>query len=226
MFEQADVGRRSSVVELVDDDDVEARRVDRGEVDVRQRLDAREHVPPGLGPLSADVEFAEGRVARGQPEHRRRLLQDLVAVRDEQERRVVAHPFVAAQACVVESRDERLAGSRGGDDQVAPASVANPFGFEPIEDRTLERVRGDVDPRQRQVIVARGGLLLCGEGRHKPIAVVALDVLVFPEGLKGKTKAVDHRRGLGLRQADVPLESVDEGAVREVRAANVGGGEA
>ena len=63
VVEEASVGARLGVMELVDDHDVEG--VARDVVDAvgRQRLHAGEHVLPPLGASAADVELAEVAVA-------------------------------------------------------------------------------------------------------------------------------------------------------------------
>ena len=42
-------------------------------------------MPPFVGPLAVDVELAEGSVAQHLPERREALLQDLLAMGDEQQ---------------------------------------------------------------------------------------------------------------------------------------------
>ena len=75
------------MVELVDDDDVEGVRRDLLEPLLAQRLDHREDVAP-VGDPAAAVDLAERPVAQDRAVGRQRLPQDLLAVRDEQQRQV------------------------------------------------------------------------------------------------------------------------------------------
>ena len=87
-----------------------------------QRLHAGEDVLPALGSRAADVQLAEGRVGEHLAVGPQRLLEDLLAVRDEQQRRSVAGVGLHRPP-VVERGDDRLAGPGRGDDQVAVAVV-------------------------------------------------------------------------------------------------------
>jgi hypothetical protein len=87
VLEEPFVGRRLGVVELVDDDDVEVVGWDPVHPVGRQRLDAGEDVLPALRPSAADVELAERAVGEHLAVGAQRLLEDLLAVRDEQQAR-------------------------------------------------------------------------------------------------------------------------------------------
>ena len=96
VVEQPVVGRRRRVVELVDDDDVEGVRRDLLQPICVQRLDHREDVPT-LGDPAAAVDLAERAVAQHGAIRRQRLPEDLLAVRDEQQRQVATS--VARRSC-------------------------------------------------------------------------------------------------------------------------------
>src|SRR5580765_3666845 len=82
MVEQPSVRICLGMVELVNDHDVELRRVEL--VDrAAQRLDRREHVIPMDRPLSRDETLAERLIVQDEPEHLLALLEDFVAMRDE-----------------------------------------------------------------------------------------------------------------------------------------------
>ena len=87
---QPSVGRRLGVVELVDDHDVEGVGRDVLRRRTRQGLDAGEDVLPALRARAADVELAEVGVGEHLAVGPQRLLEDLLAVRDEEQRRPLA----------------------------------------------------------------------------------------------------------------------------------------
>ena len=109
------VRRCSSVMELVDNHDVEMRRVDRFQSGAVETLDRSEDVFKPRGPLSADPQLSEARVAEGMRECRSALLQDLLTVCDE-EQPVTRQPF--AKARVVNRRNDSLASAGCGNEEV------------------------------------------------------------------------------------------------------------
>ena len=104
----------------------------RVEIHSREGLNGPEHVPPLVGTVAVDVELAE--VARSQhlAERAEALLQDLLPMRHEQQARIGLQASVA-QALVVQRRDDGLAGSGGGDDQVLPAAVSLALGVQLLQ---------------------------------------------------------------------------------------------
>ncbi len=85
MVEQRLVRRRGGVVELVHDHDVEMRGVDVPNVGAAETLDRRKNVLEPLGPLAPDPLLAKGCVAQRVPERGTALVDDLLAVGNEQE---------------------------------------------------------------------------------------------------------------------------------------------
>src|SRR5262245_58568575 len=103
-------------MELVDDEDVEVTLVERIETGCGQALDRREHaVEPGRA-MVADPELAKAGVADGVAEGGPGLLQDLLAVGNEQEPRSW---HGRTQSGVVDGRHHRLAGTGRGNEQVS-----------------------------------------------------------------------------------------------------------
>ena len=86
-LEQATVARRGGVVELVDDDHVEVLRTQARDRLLGQRLDHREDVRTA-GDSAAAMNLAERAVAQHGAERRAALLEDSLAVGDEQQRQI------------------------------------------------------------------------------------------------------------------------------------------
>ena len=76
-------------------------------------------------------------------EHAAGLLQDLGAVSDEEEARLVAAGPFPLEALVVEGRDRGLACSGRGDDQVAVAAIDLAFAVKVFQHDLLVRHRTD-----------------------------------------------------------------------------------
>ena len=87
VIEERGVGIGGSVVELIDDHDVELQPVDVAEVGGADRLHGREDVLPSFGPFAAEPQLSEGAVLEDVAEHVAALAQDRVAVGDEQQPR-------------------------------------------------------------------------------------------------------------------------------------------
>ena len=145
VVEQPVVRRRRGVVELVDDDDVERVGRDLLQPICVQRLDHREDVPALRDPAAA-VDLAERAVAKHGAIGRQRLPQDLLAVRDEQQRQVACR---SRQLPVVERGDDGLARTCRRDDEVAMTVMALPLDRQRLEHPLLVRVRPDIEVRER-----------------------------------------------------------------------------
>ena len=146
VLEQRSVRRRRGVVELVDDHDVEVRRIEGTEPDCVEALDRREDVLESLRAMLADPELAEARIAQRVSERRPALLQDLLPVGHEQQPR--AGGSVGRKSRVVDRRHDGLAGAGGGDEQVAVPPVPS-SDLDLLEQPLLERTQ--VDLRRRQL---------------------------------------------------------------------------
>ena len=105
-----------------------------------ERLDAGEYVAPISRSAPRNKLLAESVVLHHRTEHGETLVEDLPAMRDEQELVVRAR----AQPAVVESRDHGLRRAGGRDDQVAGVPPVS-LGSEPIKDLLLKRVRPNVN---------------------------------------------------------------------------------
>ena len=116
------------------------------EIDLRQRLNRREHMPALLGSMAIDEQLAEGSVAKNRPIGGQALRQDLATVRNEQQAGILQ---ALPEPAVVERRDERLAGAGGGHDEVAVAMMPLALGLEALEHLALERPRLQVEMEDR-----------------------------------------------------------------------------
>ncbi len=114
MVEERFVAGGGRVMELVDDDDVELFRVERGGVVGVDRLDRSEDVLPAGGAVAANPQLAERAVSQHVPERRLALLEDLGPMGDEEQPGAIQ---LGAKVAIVERRHDRLAGTRGGGNQ-------------------------------------------------------------------------------------------------------------
>lgn len=87
VIEPAAVAGGGGVVELVHDHDVESVGGDLGQIALGEGLHRGEHMAPLAGHLTIHVELAEGGIAQHLAEGGQGLLQDLLAVGDQQQRR-------------------------------------------------------------------------------------------------------------------------------------------
>ena len=131
------VGGCGGVVELVDDDDVEVVGRQGVEVGVGEALDRGEDVLVAGGAGAADPLLAERRRPQRVAERGEALVEDLLAVSDEQQPVAVES---GPQAGVVDGGHDGLAGAGGGDEQVAVAALAT-GDLDELEQAFLERVR-------------------------------------------------------------------------------------
>jgi hypothetical protein len=228
--QQPAVGRGLGVVELVDDDDVEGGGVEVVHAVCRERLHAGEHVAPALRPGPADPHLAEGGVAQDLAVGAQRLGEDLRAVGDEEQGRAGAcrRWELLREPPVVQRRDDRLAGPRGRDDEVAVAVVDLPLHVQGLEHRRLVRVGADLEAgevhRRRRVLGAparlREGVV---EAVGVAVGVVGLEGLVRPVGVERRRELRQQRRRGDRGEADVPLEPLEQRRPGQVRRADVGG---
>ncbi len=137
MIEQSPVRRSLSVVELVDYDDVEMIWLYPGKPLVGKGLDAGEYVAPLVGFLPVYQQLTKGRVGKHLLIHPSRLLQNLLAVRDEQEC-LVTTMDIANESPVVQCRNNSLAGPRRCDDEVSVPVVNRTFSIELLKDLGLK----------------------------------------------------------------------------------------
>jgi hypothetical protein len=216
--EELGVALRRGMVNLVDDDVVERPR---GQVRrLRERLHRGEDVPSRLGAQAVDPELAEIGTAEHLAKDAPRLLEDLLAVSDEQER---VDLVVALQVGIVERSDERLPGAgRGHDEVLRPAGRAR---FRELaQDRLLpilglqvegEEVAGALRLRER-ADEPPGRVLRAVEG----LEAVGVD----PVALEHGAHVLEHAGLVRLRDPDVPLEALRLSRMREIRGADVRGG--
>lgn len=87
----------------------------------------------------AEQRLSEARVQQGVLIDLARLVQQLEAVRDEQQPQVSL--VLLAQTPVVEGRHDRLAGAGDGDEEVAVPVVDLTLGVQPVEHLALRTVR-------------------------------------------------------------------------------------
>ena len=227
VIEQRAVGRGLGVVELIDVHDVEPVRFELARVQAMQRLDRGEHVTPLARHFSSDELLPEIAAPQHVPERLQRLVEDLLAVRDEQQRGVATDGDAAialAQRLIVQRRHHGLAGSGRRHDEVALARVACAFDDERLQDLALIVPRayleaGDARDRSagsRRLHRTLEALAIAGR-------VIGLEARVAPERVERRAQLGEHcRRGL-LGQAHVPLDAVDQCRVREIGRADVGG---
>ena len=233
VIEPAGVAGGGGVVELVHDHHLEAIGGDLGQAALGEGLHRGEHMAPLAGDLAIHVELAEGGIAQHLAEGGERLLQDLLAVGDQQQGRGIgrgeALGKVGVQTGHVEGGEHGFAGAGGGHHQVVPAVVQRALGRQLIKHLALVGVGPQIEPH-RQSAAASGGIVTAGEGELVIEAglldgggVIGLEFALFPVGVEGGLELAEHRRGFQGGQAHVPLQSVEQGGGREVGGADVSG---
>ena len=129
-----------------------------------------------------------------------------------------------AEAAIVEGCHHGLAGTGGGDDQVAPSVVTVTFDRQVVEHLALEGVGLDVDEGE---VDRCGGLAGGADGEVESIGVffwvVGLEMVVGPVRLESGAELVDDVGTGDPGGSDVPLETVDQGRLGEVGGPDPGG---
>src|SRR3954447_11425066 len=103
---------------------------------------------PSVGSSVADVKLAEVGIAQNLLVGPTRLLEDLLAVSDEQETQPLA-VCTLDEPLVIQGCNHGLARTCRGDDEVAMAIVHNPLYVEHVEHLLLIREGPHLEPRQR-----------------------------------------------------------------------------
>ena len=143
MVEQSSIGRSRGVVELVDDHDIEVTRIEICEPGGIQALDRCEDVLEASWALPADPELTEGVVAQAVAKRRQALLEDLLAMGNEQEPRTRQ---LVAQPRVVDGRHDGLACARRrrrGDSGGGPCSRTARSARAAAPERARDEARSD-----------------------------------------------------------------------------------
>ena len=129
---------------------------------------------------------------------------------------------------VIQRGNNGFTGAGGCDDEVAVPIMQLSFGLELFEHLGLVGLglhfqSGQCDDNPLVGLLPRGDI----EGFAESVAVlgwaVGLELPVFPVGLEGSAELVQQVWRRDRRQADVPLQAVDERSVGEVARADVGG---
>jgi hypothetical protein len=224
VVEEGPVARRGAVVGLVDHDVVVEVAADLlPEAPGGEHPDGAEEVVRSGRLVGADQELAEVRRAQHVAEGAQGLGEDLLPVRDVEEPGLPAaggeEPFE------VEGGHHRLAGARGGDDQVAPAPVRGSLGGEGFQDALLEGVRGQIEEGRGcgvgAAALARDGLAEALRGGR----VEVLELLAVPVGVELGAEPLEDVRQVAGRDLEVPLEPARHGHAGHVRGPDVRRGE-
>src|SRR6266545_2738393 len=141
MVKQPCVRWRGRMMEFIHDHNIESLRIEVLEIQIGQRLDGAEHMCPVDRPPAAGVLLSERCIVEYLAEGGPALRQDLIAMRDEQQRIV---PRIT-KPTVVQSRYDSFAGACRHNDEVAPMTVHLTFSGEFCEDLALITVRADVE---------------------------------------------------------------------------------
>ena len=189
-------------------------------------VDGGEQMLEAFGLHAADQDLAKGVVAQHLAIGAQRLLEDLLAVRHEQQPRPPTR--LLAQPLVVEGRHHRLAGAGGGDHQVAPAAVIA-LDLQLVEHLLLIGLGLEVE-------VGRAGVQLIPRLASERLAqclamcwvggVVGLELAVFPKRLEVRAGTLEEIALAALGELHRPFQPAHQGRARQVGAAHVGGTEA
>src|SRR3569623_274129 len=121
------------------------------------------------------------------------------------------------EACIVECRHHRLAGSGGGNEE-APMVPAAPGQCDLLEETFLERLWAKLDGTNRETRCS--GVFGLRESEEL-IAVVRKEVTKVPIGLVDVRYFGDDARVAGSRLSNVPFEATDLRRMRQFRRADV-----
>ena len=184
------------------------------EIDLRQRLDGCKHVPALLRSLAVDEQLAERAVAEDGSVGVQTLGQDLAAMRNEEQTWILQ---MLPQSPIVECRHQRLAGAGRGYHEVSRAVMPFTLRFQALQHLALERPGLQVEMKDLR--------RLRNDGRPhsaiKPVGVargiVRLVVGIGPVALECGLELLDQIRCRCLRKTHVPLDSVEQGAMRQIR---------
>ena len=166
-------------------------------------------------PFAGDEPLAEHWVIKDQPEDLLALLEDLVAMRDEEQ------PFVALPCgvVVVEGGDPRLAGARRCDDEVSEVP-ALPLCVERLEHLELERLGLDMDAQSDRASAMAPGLFSASRAacNRSPSTRGSYDSNSGSCQYCSNVAAdpLDDRGVVDSRGPNIPLEPVKQGGLREV----------
>ena len=208
VIEEGGVARCLGVVKLINDHDVEVRRIDGLDRLGFERLDHPEHMLAGFGPASAGKDLAEGRVLQHRTERRAALPEDLLPVGDEQKSKWAAGP--ANERGVIECRDHGLPSAGRGHDEVSMSVVSVSLHHEVLEHSTLVGVRDHVEPGE---CLAEGVLPTASLAPKRMFEAVKVSIrrellerVVAPVGVECRAHPIDDRGCLGLGEPHVPFE--------------------
>ena len=134
----------------------------------------------------------------------------------------------AAEAAVVESRDHRLAGAGGGDDEIPVPIVELTLGGRAPPASLPGSGRADLQPGERMVSPAvsrRARRPQRARRQVDPILVrvVPLEAAVVPVGVEGGSELRHQRRRGHPGQPDVPLHAVQQRCPGQIGRPDVGG---
>lgn len=176
---------------------------------------------PLAGHLAIHIQPPEGGSTQHLAEGGQGLQQDLLAVGDQQRRRLgrgVLLGEVGREAGHIEGGKHGFAGAGGGHHEVAPALMERTLGRQGIKHLALVGVGPQVEPHRRggDTESRSGGRIHApgqGELVIKAIALlggggIGLEFALHPEGLKGAFKLAQHRGRFQGRQAHVTLQAV------------------
>lgn len=191
-----------SVVKLVDDDDVVRIGTKLPETLRVKRLNRREDVPTLARLVAPNELLSEVPVANGRPIPCEALVEDLLAMRHEQQGGITAH--LLADARIVERRDDGLPRPRRCDDEILGVAVC-PLERERIERGLLVWQRHEPDGLGERVARGVPPFRRLEEAR----AVVGLEgFVVLPVLLERDEKLVEDRPVVHGGQPNVPLAAV------------------
>ena len=171
------------MVELVDDHDVEACGVDVGETSGIEALDGGEHVLVERRASAIDPQFAEAVTPECVPKGPQALVEDLLAMRDEQQPRARQS---RAEPGVVDRGHDRLARARRCHEEVAMMPLLTRE-FDLLEQPLLERLRTKLDRAEDECRAPVARRRLLGEDRR----VVGHEIAAVPVALEDRGDFVD-----------------------------------
>jgi hypothetical protein len=223
VVEKPTIGRCRRVMELVNDDNLEGVRRHSRDVVRVEGLYWREHMSPALRACARVVLLSEAGVGQDLAVGAKRLLEDLFPVGDEQERRgrLTTLERGVAKTPIIESRDDCLACAGRRYDKIAVPIVDLTFDLDLFEHLGLIRPRayleageGNCDPIWRFAVACLRECIV------ETVAVarwlVGLEGWVIPIGIEGGAELVQQTGRGDPREADIPLDAIEQGGSREI----------
>jgi hypothetical protein len=174
---------------------------------------------------ATDQQVAEVLIAQDTAKCPQGLAQDLFAMRDKKQRRLV--PPLPAQSGVVKRRNHRLTSSRGCDNQMAILLLHLAFSRQNVQDFFLERVGPQVEHGGRVRLGSSFSLSRNGLAKSiGSVSLIGLKLLVLPVCFERSGNLAPEMRKFVVADLGCPFQSFRQRCIRKIRRTDVGAAKA